>query len=178
MTFRRMLELGVLGFSAAVTFGAPIQQLHPPGPPPDAAAPQLVSDVAPGLRDQLPRNFRATTDRLESKGAPLPDLTGLAGLRSSGSGEFTAAGLKLILDRVGRPVTIFDLRQEDHGFVNGTPISWYATNNWANVGRSHEAVVASEQARLASIQTGLPLEIGTDAKRRARRRPRPRSISW
>ena len=48
------------------------------------------------------------------------------------------------------PVTVFDLRQEDHGFINGEPVSWYATNNWANVGKTQSEIVAEETARLAA----------------------------
>jgi protein-tyrosine phosphatase len=56
-------------------------------------------------------------------------------------------------------VTVFDLRQEDHLYVNGQPVSWYATNNWANVGRSHDAVIAGEAARLQALAPGSALQL-------------------
>src|SRR5439155_709488 len=80
----------------------------------------------------LPRNFRTTNDPLnESKGETLA-TTGLRDLRASGSGEFTPEGLKLVLARTRGPVTVFDLRQETHIFVNHTPVSRSASPAWAN----------------------------------------------
>ena len=60
-------------------------------------------------------------------------------------------------------MTIFDLRQEDHVFVNGEPISWYATNNWANVGKTNKEIKASEAARVAGISVGSTILL-SDAK--------------
>jgi protein-tyrosine phosphatase len=83
----------------------------------------------------------------------------LADLRASGSGEFTADGLKLLLERTRAPVTVFDLRQETHIFVNGLPISWFATNDWANVGRTHNEIEADEAARVKSLKPGSEIVI-------------------
>jgi inositol hexakisphosphate len=146
----------------ALTATAALEQLHPPAPALDAATPLLVWDVAPDLRGGLPRNFRTTDDPLKLKGAPKPDTTGLAELHASGSAEFTPAGLKLMTARMHGPVTVFDLRQEDHLFVNGEPISWYATNNWANVGKSHDAILAAEARREAACGIGTKLELNDD----------------
>jgi protein-tyrosine phosphatase len=134
----------------------------PPVAPADAAHPLLVWDVAPELRKGLPRNFRTTDQPLPSKAGPAPDATGLSELHASGSAEFTAAGLSLVLSRLRGPVTVFDLRQEDHVFVNGQPVSWYATNNWANAGKSHDAVVAEEAGRVQALVAGTRLELADD----------------
>ena len=74
--------------------------------------------------------------RLRRAMVMTPSITGLIDLHASGSGEFTADNLRLLLTRMHGPVTIFDLRQETHIFVNGLPVSWFATRDWANVGRS------------------------------------------
>jgi len=145
----------------AVVSAAPLQK-NPPVPPADAATPLLVWDIAPDLRAGLPRNFRTSSDPLKVKDGQKPDTAGLAELRASGSAEFDDAGLKLMLAKLRGPVTVFDLRQEDHAFVNGEPISWYATNNWANVGKSHDAIVAAETARVTSCKIGATVDVSDD----------------
>jgi protein-tyrosine phosphatase len=56
-------------------------------------------------------------------------------------------------------VTVFDLRQETHIFVNGLPVSWYAARDWANVGRSQSAIEADEAARVQSLKPGSEIDI-------------------
>lgn len=141
---------------------ASLEQKFPPTAPADAAKPVLVWDVAPELRTGLPRNFRTTNDHLKIKGAANPSVAGLAQLRASGSAEFTADSLKAMLAKLPGPVTIFDLRQEDHGFINGNAVSWYATNNWANVGKSPKEVAADEKQRLESCAVGTEVVLSDD----------------
>jgi hypothetical protein len=140
-----------------------LQQKYPPTPPEDATKPLLVWDVAAADRTGLPRNFRTTSDPIKSKDTQVPNLVGLAELHASGSGEFTESNLSAMLPKLHGPVTIFDLRQEDHVFVNGEPISWYATNNWANVGKTNEAILASEATHVSAIKAGSVLSL-SDAK--------------
>ena len=149
--------LALVAFAPA----APLQK-NPPVPPADAATPLLVWDIAPDLRTSLPRNFRTTSDPIKVKDGVKPDATGLADLRASGSAEFNDPSLKLMLAKLKGPVTVFDLRQEDHVFVNGEAVSWYATNNWANVGKSNAAIVASETARVASCKVGATIDVADD----------------
>jgi hypothetical protein len=89
----------------------------------------------------------------------LSATEGLADLRASGSGEFTADNLKLLLARTRGPVTVFDLRQETHIFINDLPVSWFATNDWANVGRSQTAIEADETARVQSLKPGSEIAV-------------------
>jgi protein-tyrosine phosphatase len=56
-------------------------------------------------------------------------------------------------------VTVFDLRQETHIFVNELPVSWYASRDWANVGRSHSDIEADEAARVASFHGGNKIDV-------------------
>src|SRR5207302_10446114 len=150
----------------AALFSATLVQKNPPVRPADADSPVLIWDVDPRLEKSLPRNFRTTDDRLKTDKGQIPAETGLADLHASGNGEFTADGLKLLLTRTRGPVTVFDLRQETHVFVNGLPISWFATNDWANVGRTHAAIEADEAARLQSLKPGSEITVtGGDIKK-------------
>jgi hypothetical protein len=137
-------------------------QATPPRPPADAETAPLVWDVAPGARDGLPRSFRTTRDPLSLADGRGPALTGLRELRASGSAQFTASGLVLLQKQLGGPLTVFDLRQESHVFLDGLPVSWYATHNWANAGRAHAEVEADETARLATLRTNQEVEVADD----------------
>lgn len=75
---------------------------------------------------------------------------------SSGSSQFTLAGLKSIQAAVaqarpGARLVVVDLRQESHGLLHGAPVEWMGTHNQANQGKSPQAVAADEGRRLASV---------------------------
>src|SRR5947209_11880424 len=155
----RIVVLFVLLLAPAVTSSVPLVQKNPPTPPPDADSLVLIWDTDPSLKQNLPRNFRTTDDLLKVSNPQTSLSAGLTDLRASGSGEFTADGLKLLLTRTRGPVTVFDLRQETHIFVNGLPISWFATRDWANVGRSQGAIEADERARVESLKLGSKIVV-------------------
>jgi hypothetical protein len=142
----------VLFLAPVALFSDTLVQKNPPVRPADADSAVLIWDIDLKLAKNLPRNFRATDDPLKTDKGQMPSDTGLADLHASGSGEFTADGLKLLLARTRGPVTIFDLRQETHIFVNGLPVSWYATRDWVNVGLSQSAIEADESARMESLK--------------------------
>src|SRR5438093_6219163 len=153
---RRPVVFGFVLVPAALSAATRGQNDQPPRSP---DAPVLNWDIDLKLANALPRNFRTTNDPLnESKGETLA-TTGLSDLRASGSGEFTPKGLKLVLTRTRGPVTVFDLRQETHIFVNALPVSWYASHDWANVGRSHEEIVSEEAARVQSFKPGSQIDV-------------------
>ena len=154
----RLFVFGLLVIPATL-LAITLVEKHPPVRPADADSPTLIWDIDLKLANALPRNFRTTDDSLkESKGETLA-RTGLKDLRASGSGEFTPEGLKLLLARTRGPVTVFDLRQETHIFVNALPVSWYASRDWANVGRSQSAIVAGEAARVQSLKPGSGIAV-------------------
>jgi Inositol hexakisphosphate len=159
----------LLGFvlAPAVSRSAALVQRTPPVPPADATSPVLIWDVNPKLNDNLPRNFRTTNDPLKATNGQIPANIGLAGLRASGGGEFTADGLKLLLARTHGPVTVFDLRQETHIFVNGLPISWFGTNDWANVGRAQSAIEEDETARVQKLKPGGVIVVAGDSVKKS-----------
>jgi Inositol hexakisphosphate len=138
--------------------GFDLKQNNPPVR--SADTPVLIWDIDLKLANELPRNWRTTDDPLtpgpsEARSARL----GLRDLRASGSGEFTPEGLELVLARTRGPVTVFDLRQETHIFVNDLPVSWYASHDWANVGRTQSEIEADEAARVASLKPGSEIDV-------------------
>jgi hypothetical protein len=155
---RRSLAFGFV-FIPAALLAVTLVQKDPPVRPADAESPVAIWDVDLKLANALPRNFRTTDDSLKASKGETPATTGLSDLRASGSGEFTPEGLKLVLARTRGPVTVFDLRQETHIFVNDLPVSWYASRDWANVGRSQSAIEADEAARVQSLNPGSEIDI-------------------
>jgi hypothetical protein len=155
----RLIAFALL-FVPAGLLAITLVERHPPIRPPDADSPVLIWDIDLKLANTLPRNFRTTNDPLKpGKGEASAVTTGLSDLRASGSGEFTPQSLKLVLARTSGPVTVFDLRQETHIFVNELPVSWYASRDWANVGRSQSAIEADEAARVQSLTPGSEIDI-------------------
>ncbi len=155
--------LSVLLLIPATAFSVTLVQKNPPVRPSDADSPVLISDIDPKLAKSLPRNFRTTDDSIKANKGQIPAETGLADLHASGSGEFAADGLKLLLARTRGAVIVFDLRQETHIFVNGLPISWFATHDWANVGRTHDEIEADEAARVKSLKAGSKIVVNPGA---------------
>jgi protein-tyrosine phosphatase len=150
--------LGLPGVPAALLAVTLIQK-EPPVRPADADSAVAIWDIDLKLAKDLPRNFRATDDPLKGIKSEMFATVGLSDLRASGSGEFAPEGLKLLLARTRGPVTVFDLRQETHIFVNELPVSWYASRDWANVGRSQSAIVADELERVQSLKPGSEIAV-------------------
>jgi Inositol hexakisphosphate len=144
-------------FSPAVFLAVTLVQKNPPVRP--AGSPVLIWDIDLMLASALPRNFRTTDDPLKTNDGKMPSTIGLIDVHASGSGEFTADNLKLLLARLRGPVTIFDLRQETHIFINGLPVSWYATRDWANVGRSQTEIEEAEAAWVQSLGPGSEIAV-------------------
>lgn len=97
----------------------------------------------------LPRSFRTLDE-----------------LAISGSGQFAENNLQAIKTKLsGKSVTIVDLREESHGFVNGNAVSWYGVKNWANKGKLTEIIVADENNRLAELQTTGQAIVNTKVKK-------------
>lgn len=115
---------------------------------------RIDADDAPGL----PRNFRTMEDdfcaphKADMDASYVPTREGLERLHASGSGEFSASGLAALLnalaEKTNAPICIVDLREESHGFFNGTAVSWYGERDWGNVGLTREEALADEEARI------------------------------
>jgi hypothetical protein len=147
----------ILFVPSAELFSAVLTPTFPPVRPEEP--PVLIWDIDLTLAGALPRNFRTTDGPLNANDRKIPSLTGLTDLHASGSGEFTADNLKLLLARMHGPVTVFDLRQETHIFVNGLPASWFATRDLANVGRSQTEIEQGEASLVRSLTPGTQIAV-------------------
>lgn len=99
----------------------------------------------------LPAEFRTLNQ-------PLPanntfNSQGLASMQVAGSAQFSEKQLTAVTNKL-HPVSlmIFDLRQEDHGFLNGNAISWYGINNQANLGKTGQQIEQDQFQRLNVLQ--------------------------
>ncbi len=111
---------------------------------------RLIQDEP--YNDALPRNFRKCTGGFIREYKEKPDTTGLNSLNISGSSEFSNKSLPLIINSAkGSNVTILDLRQEMHGFLNGMAVSWYGKYDWADTALSREEVMKGEKRKLDSL---------------------------
>jgi protein-tyrosine phosphatase len=152
----RQLLFGFVLVPVALLAATLAQHNQPPRSP---DLPVLIWDIDLKLANALPRNFRTSNDPLDESKGETPATTGLSDLRASGSGEFTPESLKLVLARARGTVTVLDLRQETHIFVNALPVSWYASHDWANVGRSQEEIESDEAARVQSFKPGSEIDV-------------------
>lgn len=110
---------------------------------------------------KLPTNFRKTTDKINTISNEAPNLDGLSTLNASGSAQFSESGLTLVKQAIGAvsPITILDLRQESHGFINGMAVSWTDADNKANKGLTKDEVLADENSKLQSLELGKAITI-------------------
>ena len=128
-------------------------------PPRSPDPPVLIWDIDLKLANDVPRNFRTTNGQPNEGSNEMTATTGLSDLRASGSGEFSFKGLKALLPRTQGPVTVFDLRQETHLFVNDLPLSWYASHDWANVGRTQADIEKQEAEQVESFKPGSDIDV-------------------
>ncbi len=61
-------------------------------------------------------------------------------------------GNKVVAPHKPSQIYLVDLREETHGFLDGRAVSWYADNDFANVGQSLSWIMQDEQSRLATLQ--------------------------
>jgi predicted protein tyrosine phosphatase len=113
---------------------------------------------------QLPVQFRDT----KSVYATEPfSLEGLSTLNTSGSHQYDETQLQNIIRRVDPNdfvIHFVDLRQESHVFINGFPVSWYADDDWANVGRSLAWIEEDETLHLVRMIAARSITVGTVVK--------------
>ena len=177
-------------FSAAVLLDGAESKLVQPGSPTSAAA-SIASTPATLIFDQRSetadlRNFRTCCDLPGSTNGDI-NQTGLVSLGASGRPTFDSRGLNSILQRISSartqaggktgPVTIIDLRQESHGYINGgVPISWMGERDWANKDLSDEQVLALETRLLDRVKTDGNALISDEANYKAGN-PNPRPVA-
>ena len=116
-------------------------------------------------KDKLPRNFRTANSAYRKDVDPKkagegfeanPSRKGLATLYASGSAEFSAKEfdkmVPVLKEQAKGPIYIVDLRQESHGLINGTAVSWYGARDWGNLGKSKRAALRDEKRRLKAVR--------------------------
>ena len=101
----------------------------------------LIYDMPPGTDDHFRSAWTLDTH-------PYP---------ASGSHQLNADQLKEKLSEVialhgTADLYLVDLREETHGFLDTQAASWYADNDFANVGQSKEWIQADEAARFAALK--------------------------
>jgi hypothetical protein len=101
----------------------------------------LIFDIPTGQ----PENYRTTS---ELQPNPYP---------ASGSHQLNAAQMTQMLSAVvtrykPRDLFLVDLREETHGFIDGNAVSWYADNDFGNVGVAPSLIERDEQVRLEALE--------------------------
>jgi hypothetical protein len=79
-------------------------------------------------------------------------------LRVSVSAQPSEEALVKLLHQNAASMTVIDVRQESHGFVNGGPITWMTEHNWGNISRSHDDAMAEEERLLTGVKNAGEIE--------------------
>ena len=126
-----------------------------------------VNLVVDNLRkNELPDNFRTTSNLSLIKNKSSLNLNGLESLNISGSQQFSKDNFDLLLKSINAnlPILIVDLRQESHGFINEYPISFSNEKNDGNLGLSKTLVNLTEKKQLKNIELNNPLTFYNNPK--------------
>lgn len=139
----RNLSKGFLSAAAAFAIATPAFA--------DFTYPVLVLD-SPNTAS-LPNSFRASNSPLASNNNHV-SIQGLSTTLMMGSAQFSEKQLSQVIAKY-HPATLMliDLRQEDHGFLNGDAISWFGIANRANAGKTGPQIEQDQYQRLADLQT-------------------------
>lgn len=114
-------------------------------------------------KDELPINFRSSLDLSKIQKNDL-NLSGLNTLNISGSSQFTELSFKKTIENINTkfPLYIIDLRQESHGFINGSAVSLFAPGNKINSGLPLNAVIKREDLFIKSIPLNRSINLDID----------------
>jgi hypothetical protein len=113
----------------------------------------LVYDIATG-KEKASEHFRSAWS-LETH--PYP---------ASGSHQLNAKRLveilksEVVVPYKTRDLFLVDLREETHGFLDGRAASWYADNDFENVGQPPALIERDEESRLAAL-AGQTIQVFT-----------------
>lgn len=105
------------------------------------------------LPTPLPKAFRIPTHEYAKHEGPTPSREGLDLIHISASGQFTEGNLVTMLESLQKKkITIIDLREESHGYVNGFPISWKLPyTSWTNMNKPLATIEKDEAQRLKKL---------------------------
>lgn len=104
---------------------------------------EAVFDADPSKH--MPAHFRTSNHPLYFR-----EKTGLDQTHMSGSGQFSAINLPILISKIpAENIAVIDLREEPHGFINGLPVSWKTQDsNTLNEGKTLEEIRKDEIDRL------------------------------
>ncbi|MFA6851140.1 MAG: protein tyrosine phosphatase [Selenomonadaceae bacterium] len=106
-------------------------------------------------QQMLPINFRTTDDQVGSVDGIIPNTDGLKELKCSGSAQMSAGEMRVLVGNLAARTTgdvyIVDLRQEQHGYLDGNAASFYGKRNWGNIGKTREEIIRAEKAAMAAM---------------------------
>ncbi len=114
---------------------------------------QILKYDRPEAVSEMPENFRTAqspylADRV-AKAGYTPSREGLDNLRQSGSSFFSKNEFKELLKHVpAKDLVVIDLRNESHGYINNTGISWYSKYKTFNKGQSVKEIDRREKGML------------------------------
>lgn len=109
--------------------------------------------------NEMPNRFRKSSNLNDIPKNDSVNLKGLDELNISGSKQFSEYNLPLVIKSIGTslPITVVDLREESHGFINGMPVSWVGEKNNANMGLTRDEVIAKEINQLNGVKLNVPI---------------------
>lgn len=111
----------------------------------------------------LPASFRLSTSAYQRHIGHTPTRKGLSKLNASASGQFSKRALKAILKLMpADDITIVDLRQESHGFLDGTAVSWYGFRNHENKDKNPTEIEQIQNERLLQVKDAGSVRIYDD----------------
>lgn len=111
---------------------------------PSSGSSSINISIDSSKKGEMPKRFRKDTQ-----------------LKSSGSAQFTGGNIDLMKKAIGsKNITVVDLRQESHGFINDMAVSWKPKgSNKANKGLTRKQVIKDEKKKLKSIEQGKAIKI-------------------
>jgi len=123
---------------------------------------------------RVPDNLRSSDDafdekyrsrQIEADKGFTPTRDGMENLHISGSTSISYKQLDALTDWLkakagGKKIFILDLRSEYNIYVNGHLINYYGFNNWANIGRKRDDIIAGERTFAESL-VGKRISTGT-----------------
>ena len=163
---KSVLSLGLAVMMALQVSAVASAKTAKPDAAADFKAPKLALKVDRYDKDQLPRNFRTTNDKLkgDTRDGVMPSAKGLSSSNASASSCFSEKEFENVLLAVPVSPKQFydiDLRLESHGYLDGMAVSWYSFKDWGNDGRSQDIAIHVETDQLNKAFKTQPIEVYT-----------------
>ncbi len=163
---KSLLSLGLAVMMALQVSAVASAKTAKPDAAADFKAPKLALKVDRYDKDQLPRNFRTTNDKLKgnTRDGVMPSAKGLSSSNASASSCFSEKELENVLLAVPVNANQFydiDLRLESHGYLDGMAVSWFSYKDWGNDGRTQDIAIHVETDQLNKAFKHQPIEVYT-----------------